>query len=247
MTPAVPFRATAGAKPVSEPAAVSGASKDFEDFIYLISHDIRNSVRALIEVPQWIVEDLGDAGHRIDGTLAEDIDLLNTHTRRLDRMLNDLLTHSRIGRLQEVVRNDLREAVDLVLVEVRIPKHFRIEIDLQERWLTMGERDLLTMLTALFSNSVRHGDRDTGLIRVTSRREGDDVVLTYCDDGPGIPRELRERALGAMTTLKSRDEVEGSGMGLANVTKIVATYRGELEWLELPGARGVGFVLRFPN
>ena len=84
-------------------------SRDFEDFIYLISHDVRNSVRALIEVPVWITEDLQDEGYKIQGQLAEHIGLMNTHTRRLDRMLNDLLVYSRIGRMQLPVDVDLAE------------------------------------------------------------------------------------------------------------------------------------------
>jgi signal transduction histidine kinase len=71
--------------------------------------------------------------------------------------------------------------------------------------------------------------------------------LIYRDDSPGIPLEFRQRVMGAMTTLKSRDEVEGSGMGLAHVRKIVATYGGTLRWLDMPGGRGVGFEMRFPR
>ena len=232
-------------------AAVTGtatvASKDFEDFIYLISHDVRNSVRALIEVPQWIAEDLVDAGHRIEGPLGENIRLLNTHTSRLDRMLNDLLIYSRIGRMQEVVEMDLAAALETLRMELRLPPGFRLTQDLAQPMLRIGESDLMTLLTALVTNSIRHRDRESGTILIASRREGAEVVLTYCDDSPGIPVPLREKAFRAMTTLKSRDEVEGSGMGLAHVAKIVATYRAELKWLDMDLGRGVGFELRFPE
>jgi light-regulated signal transduction histidine kinase (bacteriophytochrome) len=232
-------------------AAVTGtatvASKDFEDFIYLISHDVRNSVRALIEVPQWIAEDLVDAGHRIDGPLGENIRLLNTHTSRLDRMLNDLLTYSRVGRMQQVVEMDLAAALESLLMELRLPAGFRLTLDLAAPVVRIGESDLMTLLTALVTNSIRHRDRDTGEIQIATRREGAEVVLTYRDDSPGIPKPLREKAFRAMTTLKSRDEVEGSGMGLAHVAKIVATYHAELKWLETEAERGVAFEFRFPE
>ncbi len=48
-------------------------SSDFDDFIYLLSHDVRNSIRALIEVPQWIGEDLLEDGHAITGSLARNM------------------------------------------------------------------------------------------------------------------------------------------------------------------------------
>lgn len=222
-------------------------SQDFEDFIYLISHDVRNSVRALIEVPQWIAEDLAESGHRIEGALAENIDLMNTHTRRLDRMLNDLLIYSRIGRMQDVRDVDLAGALETVVEDARLPPGFRLVHDLRQSDLRVGEHDIMTLLTALVANSVRHRDRETGEIRVESWQDGTETVLTYRDDGPGIPLEFRSRVFGAMTTLKSRDEVEGSGMGLAHVKKIVTTYGGTLRWLDLPGGRGVGFEMRFPR
>ena len=223
------------------------SSQDFEDFIYLISHDVRNSVRALIEVPQWIAEDLVDGGHRIDGALGENLDLMNTHTRRLDRMLNDLLIYSRIGRMQDLHDVDLEAALETVAQQARLPPGFRLVQDLQQPTLQMGENDVMTLLTALIANSVRHRDSDEGEIHLETRKDGAETVLTFRDDSPGIPPEFRERAFGAMTTLRSRDEVEGSGMGLAHVRKIVTTYGGTLRWLDLPTSRGVGFEMRFPR
>lgn len=86
-------RTSLRAMPTQEPQIdMPVRSGEFEDFIYLISHDVRNSVRALIELAQWIADDLAEAGVKIEGQVAETIDLMNTHTGRLDRMLVDLLT-----------------------------------------------------------------------------------------------------------------------------------------------------------
>lgn len=222
-------------------------SRDFEDFIYLISHDVRNSVRALIEVPMWIAEDLQEEGYKIQGPLADHMGLMNTHTRRLDRMLNDLLVYSRIGRMQAPADIDLAEAIDDISQEIRIPDGINLEVDLQKPSLHIGEKDGMTLLTALLSNAVRHRDDATSLIRITCRAEGEHTVLTVCDNGPGIAPQYREKAFAAMTTLKSRDEVEGSGMGLAHVRKILCHYNATLTWLDDPSGRGVGFQMRFPT
>ena len=104
----------------------------------------------------------------------------------------------------------------------------------------------MTLLTALLTNAVRHRDDATSLIRITCRRDGDHAILTFSDDGPGIDPRYREKAFAAMTTLKSRDEVEGSGMGLAHVRKILCHYGATLTWLDHPTSRGVDFVMRFP-
>jgi signal transduction histidine kinase len=231
----------------TDPAIPSGLMGEYENFIYLISHDLRNSMRALIEVPRWIAEDLEETGHRIEGSLAENLGLMNTHTRRLDRMLFDLLVHSRIGRNQAVIAVELSDVVDTICQEYRIPSSIRLEIDLAVPTLLIGERDAYTLLTALFTNALRHRDAATSCISLSSRAERDAVILHFCDDGPGIAPIHREKVFQAMTTLKARDEVEGSGMGLAHVRKILRTYGGSLTWVDRPDRRGVGFDLRFPT
>ncbi|WP_299676399.1 ATP-binding protein [uncultured Roseobacter sp.] len=227
------------------PSAAPG-SNDFEDFIYLISHDVRNSVRALIELPQWIEEDLTVAGVRLEGSVAESIDLMNRHTGRLDRMLVDLLTFSRVGRMQSVVDVDVHQALKDVLDEIGLPAGFTVEHELPCDRVTLGERDILTLLTALISNAIKHHDRSFGKIMVRCAREADDIVLSVTDNGPGIRSEFHERIFGAMTTLRPRDEVEGSGMGLAITRKIAQLYGGNVMLRAKDGERGSTFEVRWP-
>lgn len=221
------------------PIAPAGASsQDFDEFIYLISHDVRSSVRALIELPQWIAEDLEEEGFPVAGSVAASIDMMNRHAGRLDRMLVDLLTFSRIGRMQDVRENDLVAALDHVLEAVQVPNGFEVLRKLECTRVTMGERDLLTLLDALVQNAIKHHDKPAGRIVVSAIHEGAEIVLSVADDGPGVEENLREKAFGAMRTLRPRDEVEGSGMGLANVQKISTLYGGSVRLTESPFGRG---------
>lgn len=222
-------------------------SKDFEDFIYLISHDVRNSVRALIELPQWIVEDLAEAGVKVEGSVAETIDMMNTHTGRLDRMLVDLLSFSRIGRMQEIIENDVDIALTEVLEEIRVPAGFTILPSLETNIIYMGDRDLLTLLTQLILNAIKHHDKDHGKILISLQETNGNTVLQVTDDGPGIEPQFHERIFGAMTTLKPRDEVEGSGMGLAIVRKIAGVYQGRVEVGSGLGAAGTTITVTIPK
>ena len=207
---------------------VSMPANELDDLIYLISHDVRNSVRALIEVPQWIEEDLREAGHSISGSLAENIDLMTTHTRRLDRMLFDLLVHSRIGRMQNISIVELADAFRSIEMEVAIPPEFQITTDFSCSNLKVGETDILTLFSSLISNAVKHSDVGSGNIQISSSKEGDFCKISVLDDGPGIPPKYHKKVLSTMSTLKPRDEVEGSGMGLAHVQKIADYYGGRV-------------------
>ncbi|MEX0340627.1 MAG: ATP-binding protein [Arenibacterium sp.] len=227
--------------------ATETRSQEFENFIYLVSHDVRNSVRALLEVPQWIEEDLENAGIRVKGPLAENIELMNIHTRRLDRMLIDLLVYSRIGRMQNNGEVSWNDVIEMLSDQIQIPSGFRIIRDLREPVIVMGENDVMTLMSSLISNSIKHHDCGEGSVRIETASDAHNVTLTVTDDGPGIPLKCREKVFEVMTTLRPRDEVEGSGMGLANVRKIVSFYGGDIEWLETEKGRGTSLRLRFPK
>lgn len=230
-----------------QPSAPGQSSQDMEDFIYLISHDVRASVRALLELPQWIKEDLESSGVRIDAQVANSINLMNRHTGRLDRMLVDLLAYSRVGRLQTTKELDLDQVLSDVLDDMRIPPGFAISQDLGCSRIFMGESDLPILLRDLISNGIKHHDRDTGQIMVASRRDGRTVVLTVADDGPGIEPQFHERVFSPMTTLRPRDEVEGSGMGLAKASKIAQFYGGSANILPSPFGRGTCVEVRIAS
>lgn len=231
--------------PPADNLTSAGNSQDIEDFIYLISHDVRSSVRALLELPQWIVEDLEQEGFEIKGPVETSLELLNRHTGRLDRMLVDLLAFSRIGRMQNVCKVDLGDALAEVLEEFELPSGFTIKQQLDCGHVQIGERDVLTMLNALIGNAVKHHDRDEGTIIVTSQENADLITLAVADDGPGIGDEYSERVFGAMTTLKPRDEVEGSGMGLASVRKIARFYGGDASVGHSPYGKGTQVKVSF--
>ena len=223
------------------------ASQEFENFIYLVSHDVRNSVRALLELPQWIEDDLISAGYPVPGPVAENIRMLNTHMQRLDRMLIDLLIHSRIGRMQTNREVEWNGVIDTILDQIQLPAGFRVLRDLAVPTIRIGETDVLTLVASLVSNAIKHHDRDKGSIRITTAAERGGQVLTVTDDGPGIPERFRDKVFEVMTTLSPRDEVEGSGMGLANVRKIAALYGARTSWPAVPAGRGCSIALHFPS
>lgn len=231
------------------PGAVpaENTSREFENFIYLVSHDVRNSVRALLELPHWIQEDLEASGTSITGSLAENIELMNTHTRRLDRMLIDLLIYSRIGRMQAGTQVDWNDAIDAVVDQVQIPEGFRIARDIRIPTIKMGETDAMTLISSLITNAIKHHDRIDGAVHISTADINGELVLSVRDDGPGIPERHREKVFQAMTTLKPRDEIEGSGMGLANVRKIAALYNARIEWPESGADRGCHLRICFPQ
>ncbi len=226
------FQHSVLSEPQAPRAQQSTTQDELEDLIYLISHDLRSSLRALLEVPGWIEEDLTDIGIRLPETLTENVQLMNTHTRRLDRMLCDLLAFSRVGRMQRKTDVNLHAIVDEVIESLPVPSGFKVERDFQWDGLRFGERDIVTLVHALVSNGIKHHHAKRGRILIQTRMEGDIPVLYVSDDGPGIDDKFSEIVFDIMQTLKPREEVEGSGMGLAIGRKIATTYGGTMRLVD---------------
>ncbi len=104
---------------------------------------------------------------------------------------------------------------------------------------------LQQVLYNLINNAIKHHDREEGEIEVDVARTEDGVRFSVRDDGPGIPAEFHERIFEMFHTLKPRDQVEGSGMGLAVVKKTVERFGGVIT-VASEGGRGTEFSFTWP-
>jgi PAS domain S-box-containing protein len=218
------------------------SNKDLEQFAYVASHDLKAPLRAIELLVQWITEGLN--GYDVNN-VQENLGLLGKRTQRLNRLLDDLLAYSRAGR--KVGSNKMTDTHALVLDIVQMlnpPEHISISIDGQLPKFKTHPTPLETVLRNLISNAVKHHPGPTGRIVVSCKEEGDRYVYAIEDDGEGIAQQYAERVFEMFQTLKPRDQVEGSGMGLAIVNRIVQ-WQGGRVWFESPPPSGKGTVFKF--
>jgi signal transduction histidine kinase len=102
------------------------------------------------------------------------------------------------------------------------------------------------VLRNLINNAIKHHDGLSGRVDVKARALDGWVEFSVCDDGPGIAPEYHERIFQMFQTLRPRDEVEGSGMGLAIVKKAVEEKGGRIR-VESEAGRGACFVFTWPK
>ena len=217
-----------------------------DELIYLIGHDLRASTRALTELPTWIADDITGLGLDLPESTQEMLHLLGVHAQRLDNMTSDLLDFSRIGRKQVRAEINWQSLLDQLLDECPLPTGFALECDLAAPGAFMGPADASRILRHLIGNAVKHHDLAEGRVTLRTRSDGGFCLLSVSDDGPGIPEHLRAKASKMLTTLKPRDEVEGSGMGLATVRRIAETYGGSFDWIDTPERRGLTVQVSLP-
>lgn len=226
-------------------AELKRSNRDLEQFAYIASHDLKAPLRGIAHLGEWIEEDLGPD---IDAEVKKHLELLKRRTERLTKLLDDLLQFSRAGRQKSHVRElDLQKFLKDLFSFVAVERPAVLNIDGRLPTITTAETALEQVFANLFSNALKHHDRGDCTVTVSYQRLSHCHRFQVSDDGPGIPKELRERVFGMFQTIKPRDELEASGMGLAVIKRILESVGCDIT-LESDQAnrRGTTFVFTWP-
>jgi signal transduction histidine kinase len=221
------------------------SNRELDQFAYVASHDLKAPLRAITNLANWIIE---DSRAVLPAASQAHLDKLRGRTVRMEKLLDDLLTYSRVGRHlhkpEWVDTADLVRGVQLFLV---LPPGFTIETQPSMARLYTERVPLETVLRNLVANAIKHHHRpQDGVVRIAAEDQGEWVVFSVADNGPGIAPEHHERIFQIFQSLKPRDQVEGSGMGLAIVKKTVESQGGRIEVASNIG-QGATFHFTWPK
>lgn len=219
-------------------------NQDLDDFVYTASHDLRAPLTGVGTVAQWILDDDGAISAESRARLV----LIQGRIERMKRLLNDIRDYARAGELAEQSGTPLTAAVLVAEVAATsyVPAGFSVRCDPSLDEVHVNRVPLGQVLHNLLNNAIKHHDRERGIVTVSVESDGPRLRFSVIDDGPGIPQVYREAVFEMFKTLKPRDEVEGSGMGLALVRKIVGRLGGKCGIEELVG-RGAKVWFDWPR
>jgi PAS domain S-box-containing protein len=226
--------------------ALERSNLELDAFAYAASHDLKAPLRVIHNASTWIEEDLSG---KLTAEMGENMNLLRSRVRRMDRLLDDLLEYSRIGRETDDLHTEAISGA--VLMEniqglISPPEGFIVDASSTMAGIEIFRMPLQQILINLISNAIKHHDKKAGRIQVSVEDLGADWRFSVKDDGPGIPAEYHDKIFKMFQTLKPRDQVEGSGMGLAMVRKHVDVAGGELK-LESAVGQGSTFSFTWPK
>jgi PAS domain S-box-containing protein len=217
---------------------------ELDEFVYTASHDLRAPLTGVKSVVQWILDD----DPSLTAESRERLKLIQGRIERMKRLLNDIREYARTGRYDESSGPRLSAAalVTDVAATSHVPAGFSVVCDPSLEAIEIDRVPLEQVLHNLISNAIKHHDACRGRISVSARNDGSMLRFCVSDDGPGIPEEYREAVFEMFKTLKPRDEVEGSGMGLALVRKIVGRMGGKCG-IEPAEGRGLQVWFEWPK
>ena len=219
------------------------SNKELDQFAYVASHDLKAPLRGIANLTQWIEEDLGE---RVTGESREHMQLLKGRVHRMEALIDGVLAYSRAGRVREKservdVRLLLRETIELLAP----PAEASIVISGDMPTVETERVPLQQVFLNLLGNALKYAQRVDARIEVSAAQEGERYRFSVADNGPGIPAQYRERIWQIFQTLAARDKVEGTGIGLSVVRKIVEA-RGGHAWLDSEVGRGTTFHFTWP-
>jgi signal transduction histidine kinase len=146
----------------------------------------------------------------------------------MQKMLNDILAYARAGEgyLPGASAIPVEQIVREVVLALPPSPGFAIRMQPLNHSILAYSMPLSQVLQNCIGNAIKHHDCAAGSVDVDVADCDDHWRISVTDDGPGIPQDYRESVFEMFSTLKSRDQVEGSGMGLALVRKIVRRMGG---------------------
>ena len=216
---------------------------ELNNFAYAASHDLKSPLRGLDQLATWIEEDLQAS---LEPDTREHLRLMRSRIARMDILLDDLLAYSQVGRSEEnSVGVDTLKLVEDAYDLCAGPAQIKLVTE-NLPTLKTKKAPLELVMRNLIGNAIKHHDKPTGTVTVSARRLAKEFEFSVRDDGPGIAPEHQQRVFIMFQTLKPRDTVEGSGMGLAMVQKVIESVGGSIS-LQSDGEHGSLFRFTWPD
>lgn len=222
-------------------------NKELEQFAYSASHDLKEPLRMIGSYVTLIKRKLGSD---IDTNINEYMGFVTDGVSRMEKMLNDLLQYSRLGRNNEQLRDqDLNDTL-LVVMRNLMAAMEGTDTAIYSNQLPVirsSSVEMIQLFQNLISNSIKFRKTDRSpVIGITYKEDADSHRFMFMDNGIGIPEKSKQSVFNIFERLHSIQEYEGSGIGLATCKKIVNNMGGNI-WVEPEKKDGTTFVFIIPK
>ncbi|HII06709.1 MAG TPA: PAS domain-containing protein [Methanotrichaceae archaeon] len=225
---------------------VEAKNTEMERFVYTVSHDLRSPLVTVQGFVGFLKEDVSEGDHE---KVETDLSMIEDAVVKMDHLLKDTLKLSRIGRVanppEDVSFGEIaQEALERFSEEIGSRG---IEVLLAENWpIVRADRlRILEVLTNLIENSSKYmGDIFNPKIEIGWRQNGSETAFFVRDNGIGIEPDQQEKVFDLFYKLDP--SIEGSGVGLAIVKRIIEVHNGRI-WIESEEGKGTTVCFSLPT
>ncbi len=216
-------------------------NRELEAFSYSVSHDLRAPFRHIVGFSELLLKRAGN----LDATSRHYVKTIADSARYAGSLVDSLLSFSQMARTQvNVMRVDLNLLAEEVRREVmiEIPAGHRVVWNMGSLPVVTGDPMMLRLVFRnLFSNAIKYSrNREESVIEVGYKTEGEEHVIYVKDNGVGFDMQYAHKLFGVFQRLHRIEEFEGTGIGLANVRRIIQRHGGRT-WAESVLEKGSTF------
>lgn len=226
---------------------LESANKDLESFTYSVSHDLRAPLRAIDGFSQILEEDYAA---KLDDEGKSTIATIRRSTQQMGNLIDDLLAFSRLGRQEiKTEKIEMTTFAKTVFDEIKSANPGRrITFTCQELPAVYVDASLMRQVWInLLSNAVKFTKKkDIAVISVGSTTEKDMITYHITDNGAGFDMKYVDKLFGVFQRLHNVKDFEGTGVGLAIVSRIIAKHGGKT-WAEGEVDKGATFYFSLPK
>jgi light-regulated signal transduction histidine kinase (bacteriophytochrome) len=223
------------------------ANKELEAFSYSVSHDLRAPLRHIVGFSDLLLESAGNEDFERRQRFLKNI---KESARLAGKLVDDLLSFSQMGRAAlRPTTVDMGELVSACIDKLG-PDMGQRQVEWHIDHLAPMHADptfLHLAVSNLLSNAVKFtGGRDVAVIRIWSDDNEHDTVLHVADNGAGFNMEYVHKLFGVFQRLHRMEDFQGTGIGLANVRRIIERHNGRV-WAESRPGEGATFSFSIPK
>jgi light-regulated signal transduction histidine kinase (bacteriophytochrome) len=223
------------------------ANRELEMLSYSVSHDLRAPLRAIKGFSEALQEDYQG---KFDEDGARYLDIIITSTNQIYRLMDGVLSYSRLGR-QEMHPSEInmQDLVRGLFAELQA-KYPGRKIEFKVGDLPDATADLMLarqIWSNLLDNAIKFtGTRETAVIEVGGKTEGNEVIYFVKDNGVGFDMKYAEKLFGVFQRFHSEKEFPGAGVGLAITQRLVRRHEGRI-WADSKVNEGTTFFFSLPK
>jgi PAS domain S-box-containing protein len=221
------------------------SNKDLEQFAYVASHDLQEPLRMISSFTQLLSKKYSNT---LDDNAKEYIHFIVDGTKRMYDMINALLDYSRIETRGKVFSEvDMHKVIDKVKDNLHLrakEKNIRLTVD-NMPIVMADEGQMVQLMQNLVGNALKY-NKDNASVHISSKEDANHHIISVKDEGIGIEPQYFDRIFRIFQRLVTKEEYEGTGIGLAICKRIVERHGGEI-WLESELGKGSTFYFSLPK
>ena len=222
-------------------------NEELNQFAHVASHDLQEPLRMVSSYCDLIAKRYKD---RLDEDGIEFLGYAIDGAQRMQELIRDLLSYSRVGRSDTpsapVNMNTVIETVKDNLKDTLVRRQGSVHVPSPLPVIMGHERDIARMMQNLIGNGIKYNTSANPTVTITAAQEGNFYVFAVKDNGIGIHEKFHKRIFEMFKRLHTRDEYSGTGIGLAIVRKVVDIHKGTIDVVSAPN-KGTTFLVRIPT